>query len=203
MKRALIIFARNEVVGKVKTRLAATIGNEKAFLIYKRLLKHIFHITSALTFQKTVFYSDYIEQQDLWDNAIYGKALQQGADLGEKMKNAFAHVFAEGAKSAVIIGTDCPQLSSKILQKAFAALAHYDIVIGPANDGGYYLLAMKKLYAPLFSGITWSTHLVLAQTLERCKQLNLSFFQLPPLTDVDNEEDLHKVGIDTKMLLHD
>lgn len=203
MTQALIIFAKNEVVGTVKTRLAATIGNENALQIYKTLLKHSFHTTYALPFSKTVFYSDYVELQDLWHNASYNKKVQRGEDLGEKMKNAFAAVFGEGAQQAVIMGTDCPQLNADIIHDAFDALAQYDIVIGPAHDGGYYLLAMKTLYPELFSGIPWSTHLVLQQTLQICQQLNLSVYLLPKLTDIDTEEDLKKVSIETKMVLHD
>lgn len=195
MKQSLLIFAKNEVFGKVKTRLADTLGNERALDVYQKLLKHTCTITKALPVHKIVFYSDYIEQQDLWSSTQYQKRVQQGEDLGLRMRNAFANVLDEGADRAVIIGTDCPDLSSGIIMEAFDKLNIYDIVIGPAKDGGYYLLAMKGLNSDLFYNIDWSTDLVLKQTLDICKSKKLSVHLLPVLADIDREEDLNSFGI--------
>lgn len=192
MKQALLIFTKNLIHGEVKTRLAATAGNDTAYAVYGQLIKHTVTITSYLPVDKTVFYSKSIEPADVWDPKIYRKQIQSGDDLGEKMQNAFAVIFDEGYKKAVIIGTDCIELNSAIIMNSFVYLGNHDVVIGPAKDGGYYLLAMKKLHAELFKNINWSTNEVLSQTLEICKHLGLSTYLLPELSDIDDENDLNK-----------
>jgi len=189
MKRALIIFAKNEVLGKVKTRLAATTGNDKALSVYKTLVEHTHGITRVLPVRKKLYYSDFIEQKDLWENEVFEKNLQQGTDLGMRMYNAFDNVFDEGYEDAAIIGTDCMELSSGIIMKSFEYLIFFDVVIGPAKDGGYYLLAMKAAHKELFENIKWSTENVLQQTLEICEREGLSVQLLEELSDIDNEED--------------
>lgn len=192
MKQTVLIFAKNLIHGEVKTRLAATAGNDVAFSVYEQLIKHTVGITSSLPVDKTVFYSKSIEPEDVWDSKIYRKKVQSGNDLGERMRNAFAGVFVEGYEKAAIIGTDCMELNSAIIIDAFACLDKHEVVIGPAKDGGYYLLAMKKLYVELFENINWSTHEVFSQTLEICKRLDLSTHLLPELSDIDDEDDLNK-----------
>jgi len=189
MKRALIIFAKNEVLGKVKTRLAATTGNDKALSVYKTLVEHTHSITRVLPVKKKLYYSDFIEQKDTWENEVFEKNLQQGLDLGMRMYNAFEKVVDEGYEDASIIGTDCMELSSGIIMKSFEYLIFFDVVIGPAKDGGYYLLAMKSAHKELFENIIWSTENVLQQTLEICDQQGLSVQLLEELSDIDNEED--------------
>ena len=189
MKNALIIFTKNLVFGKVKTRLAATIGNHEAFEIYQQLTRHTYFITNKLSCSKTVFYSDKIEADDVWQND-YQKQLQLGNDLGERMLNAFKSIFQKGYTQAVIIGCDCAELSERIINNAFEGLNDYDMVIGPAADGGYYLLGMKKLHESLFKNIEWGTSDVLAETIKRCVENQLSYYLLQTLHDVDEESDL-------------
>ncbi len=122
MKSALIIFARNPVLGKVKSRLAATLGEEKALLIYKALLTHTHNISIKLSADKFIFYEDYINDDDLWENHIYKKFLQQGDDLGSRMKNAFSYLFEKKYEKIVIIGSDCYELSMDIIIEAFNLL---------------------------------------------------------------------------------
>jgi uncharacterized protein len=186
----LIIFVRNLVYGNVKTRLAATIGNDKALEVYKGLIAHTQFVTGHLPFDKIVYYSDYIGTFDAWNNG-YRKAKQQGRDLGERMKNAFEDVFRQGYAKAVIIGTDCPLLTQELIHDAFNKLNDFDIVIGPAVDGGYYLLGMKKLYPGLFTNIQWSTDTVFNDTIAACT--HHSYCLLPLLRDIDKEEDLEYV----------
>jgi len=193
MKQALLIFTKNLIYGKVKTRLAATVGSDKALSVYQQLIQHTVAITHYLPVEKFVFYSDYMEEQDVWNAEVYKKQLQRGSDLGERMCLAFAHAFNAGNERAVIIGTDCMEISSAIIMNAFVYLNQYDIAIGPAKDGGYYLLAMKQLHYQLFKSIGWSTDEVLAQTLAICERLNLSVFLLPELSDIDDEKDLIKL----------
>ncbi len=187
-KAALIIFQKNVVYGKVKTRLAATVGNDEAMWVYQQLLRHTYAATKGLAADKIVFYSDYKERAD-WDDA-YQKKIQQGNDLGERMKQAFEDIFQNGYQKVIIIGTDCPELTERIIIDAFERLERYTIVIGPAADGGYYLLGMKALYPQLFENIHWSTDKVLSETLQHCRNNHLSYCLLSRLHDVDEEKDL-------------
>jgi len=154
------------------------------------LLQHTASIVNNLPVDKIVFYSNSIEEQDIWNNEVFKKQLQSGDDLGERMQNAFNYAFEQGYKEIAIIGTDCQELTSEIIMNAFAALQNNDIVAGPAKDGGYYLLAMKQMRQKLFQNIEWSTDEVLEKTLAICTQLNLSVYLLPELSDIDNEYDL-------------
>lgn len=186
---ALIIFAKNPVYGKVKTRLAATIGEEAALNVYKHLLERCRLITEKLSADKFVFYSDHVPPDDIWD-AAYIRSKQEGHNLGERMQNAFQEVFDEGYKKVVIIGTDCPSLTEEIIEEAFNKLEQLDVVIGPAKDGGYYLLGMISIQPELFKRITWSTEEVLQQTLNACNHSTLTTYLLPELSDLDDENDL-------------
>ncbi|OIR01350.1 guanylyl transferase CofC like protein [mine drainage metagenome] len=193
MKQALIIFTKNLIYGQVKTRLAATVGNDMALTVYQRLLQHTAAITHHLPLNKIIFYSNSLVEKDIWNNDVYKKQLQSGIDLGERMQNAFLSAFKEGNSEVAIIGTDCLELTSAIILNAFENLKNNDVVIGPAQDGGYYLLGMKQTHPQLFQNISWSTDEVLKQTLSVCNNLNLSVYLLPQLSDIDNENDLNKV----------
>lgn len=185
----LLIFVKNLIEGHVKTRLADTLGNDAAMDIYKQLLKNTHDTILPFEKDKIVFYSDFIED-DIWENSLFQKEIQEGNDLGERMENAFICSFTAGYKKAVIIGTDCPGINKNILKNAFLKLNHSDIVLGPATDGGYYLLGMKEEHPILFQEIEWSTDKVLQQTIELCDRNHLSYFLLPELSDVDEEKDL-------------
>ena len=194
MKQVILIFAKNLIYGKVKTRLAATAGKDVAFSVYKELLQHTKEITKDIAAGKIVFYSNDIEAQGIWSDETFNKQIQKGNDLGERMQNAFAYAFANGYKEVVIIGTDCFELTPAIIMGAFAYLKTHDIVIGPAEDGGYYLLGMKKLYSEMFQNILWSTDSVLQQTIAICKRKSLSCHLLQVLSDIDDEKDLLKTN---------
>ena len=189
-RELLLLFVRNPELGKVKTRLAAAIGPEKALDIYIRLLRHTRQITQNLPVQKLVYYADWVAENDIWPKEQYEKRLQPPGDLGEKMEAAFAAAFAEGYTSVVIIGSDCLQLTPAILQQAYMELVRHDVVIGPALDGGYYLLGMKQLHRALFRNKRWSTEHVFPDTLQDIRTLQLSYALLPRLSDVDHVEDL-------------
>ncbi len=191
---ALLIFIKNSELGKVKTRLAATVGNEQALKIYEELLRYTRQTTLEIPAARHLFYSDFLEKNDDWNIDFFQKSVQQGSDLGERMSNAFDFIFNQKFQKAVIIGSDCPTLTSEILHQAFTALDHCDLVVGPATDGGYYLLGMKKLHRALFQNIVWSSENVLSKTLRKAQELNLSTYQLASLPDVDYEEDWIKYG---------
>lgn len=188
-KSLLIIFAKNPGLGKVKTRIAAALGNEKALAIYHILLTHTIEVTRDLNIDKTVVYSDYVDSEDKWENDIYSKDIQRGNNLGERMHNAFLAGFAKGYQHICIIGTDNLEITPGIIDRAFFDLKNHDLVVGPAKDGGYYLLGMKKMYSALFQNKKWSTSSVLKDTLQDTAALKLSVAQLPLLNDVDTKED--------------
>lgn len=186
----LIVFVKNPELGKVKTRLAASIGEQQALDIYRVLLQKTRQSIENLPLAKIIYYSDFIDDDDLWDNNLFDKALQQGGDLGERMYEAFKSGFNEGYRMVGIIGSDCPDISEGLLLDAFTKLKSNDLVIGPAKDGGYYFLGMNRLHKPLFFNKSWSTNRLLTETLEQTKQLKLSTSLLEPLSDIDEEKDL-------------
>lgn len=189
-KELLIIFYRNPELGKVKTRLAASVGDEKALAIYLRLSAHTREVSENLTMDKSLCYSDFADSEDNWPLAKYKKEIQTGRDLGERMKNAFASGFELGYQKIVIIGTDCFELTAEIIKQSFERLDHHDAVIGPALDGGYYLLGMKKLIPEIFRNKAWSTESVCTETMKDLERLNLVYSLSPPLRDVDEVKDL-------------
>ena len=190
MSKAIIIFVRNPEKGKVKTRLAATVGDDKALEIYLQLLEHTAAITKGLPdISRYVFYSDAIGYKDRWSDGAYYKMIQEKGDLGRKMYAAFEKVFSSGHTQVLIIGSDCPGLTTEGLISAFESLSRHDVVIGPANDGGYYLLGLKEIREDFFLNKEWSTNSVYKATLEDIRALRLSCCCLPELVDVDTEED--------------
>ncbi|HEX2532764.1 MAG TPA: TIGR04282 family arsenosugar biosynthesis glycosyltransferase, partial [Chitinophagaceae bacterium] len=189
MSPALLLFVRTPERGKVKTRLAAAIGADGALAVYEQLLAHTHAVTRNLAAAKYVFYSEAVAPEDRW-NEGYHKRLQATGDLGQRMHAAFREVFAQGHNRVCIIGSDCFELQVPIIEKAFALLETSDVVVGPARDGGYYLLGLKKEVKELFTGIDWSTEKVRAQTLARVQSLGLTYALLPELTDVDTVDDM-------------
>lgn len=192
--KAILVFQKNLIAGRTKTRLAATIGNEKALFVYKQLISITTNVLINLPFDKLIYYSEFIPL-DIEDKEIETAAktlvlVQHGNDLGARMLNSFSDQFKIGYSRLIIIGTDCPGLNSELLLNAFNALESHDIVIGPAADGGYYLLGMSKLYPELFEGVEWSTSKVYGQTVDIISKLGLSFSLMPVLRDLDNEDDL-------------
>ncbi|RYY70325.1 MAG: glycosyltransferase [Chitinophagaceae bacterium] len=188
-KKALIIFVRNPELGKVKTRLAATVGDEKALEIYKSLLTHTRAITAKVKADKFVFYFDTVKEDDSWSAAGFVKKLQADGDLGHKMKTAFGSLFQEGYAKVLIIGSDCFELNNSIIEAAFRALDAHQVVIGPATDGGYYLLGMKQFFPFIFEDRQWSTEHVFTETKQELDNHAISYALLQTLTDVDTEED--------------
>jgi len=189
-KNLLLIFYRNPTSGKVKTRLARTVGDDKALYIYQQLATHTRHITENIDVQRAVYYSDHIERDDIWDNLKFQKFAQSGESLGQRMANAFSAGFNSGHTSICIIGTDCFELTSSVIEDAFNKLQKADVVIGPAADGGYYLLGMNTFQPGLFENKSWSTSTVAEATIKDFLREGLRFEQLDTLRDVDEEKDL-------------
>jgi uncharacterized protein len=187
----LMVFIKNPVKGTVKTRLANTIGDDKALAVYQVLLEITLDTLKCCDARKAVFYSGY-RADDTWLKNGFLQFIQDGSSLGEKMENAFDAAFATGYRKVIIVGSDCPDLSSGLVDEAFAKLDTHDVVIGPAEDGGYYLLGMKQLHIDLFRNKTWSTARVLPQTQHDLELHGLSYHMLPELTDIDEEKDLKR-----------
>ncbi|PKD17575.1 glycosyltransferase [Salegentibacter salinarum] len=184
----LIIFTRNPEPGKVKTRLAKDVGDKTAFIIYNFLLQHTVSVTENLKVCKEIYYSETIAEDDIWNPYIYSKKSQQGKGLGERMKNAFKDGFRNGYKNIIIIGSDLYDLQQHDLENAFKILAEKEAVIGPATDGGYYLLGMNKLIPEVFEEKDWGTAFVLEETLKDLK--NRDFALLEARNDVDYYSDI-------------
>ena len=186
----IIVFVRSPELGKVKTRLARSIGDQSALNIYKILLKHTAAVLRDLSFDKVVYFSEKIDNNDFWENSLFEKKLQKGADLGERMHHAFDTAFNKGYKKVLIIGSDLFDLTSSLITSAFEALETYDISIGPSLDGGYYLLGMKKLQPEVFKNKKWGTDSVLENTLQDLKKQKIKL--LKALNDIDTLEDLQQ-----------
>lgn len=194
----ILIFQKNLVEGKVKTRLARSIGNDKALQVYRYLLNHTHQQVALLDTPALVFFEHRIEV-DFLHQRLFSGAVQRGEDLGERMKNAFLQAFGMGYQQVVIIGTDCLQLNSDIIKESLEALDSYDMVIGPAIDGGYYLMGLRKMYPTLFEDKTWSSSKVFPETMDEAKKLGLNPYVLEKLNDIDTYEDL---GEYEKTLFH-
>ena len=187
-RNALIVFAKNPVSGKVKTRLAESIGDQEALNLYKKLLSNTYLQTKNSVSDKYLFLSEK-KDASLYDSS-YIQFIQSGNDIGEKMKNAFDKIFKMNYCNIVLTGTDIPDLTTEIINLAFEALNENDFVIGPAFDGGYYLIGMKSFNEFVFENIEWSTDKVLLKTITDIKERSLNYFLLKELYDIDDIEDI-------------
>jgi uncharacterized protein len=185
----LIIFIKNARLGYVKTRLAATVGNEKALEIYQQLLAKTRAAALDSTAECSLWYSDTLVENDEWDSAFFNKKVQPAGDLGQRMSAAFRQEMEGGASKAVIIGSDCPDVNGAVIDQALQLLDHNDVVVGPTFDGGYYLLGMNRYLPDLFENVAWSTPEVLETTREKCITQGYSLALLPLLNDIDDEGD--------------
>ncbi len=196
MSDALLIFVRFPRPGKVKTRLARSLGKERAAEFYRlcaeNTLREIRWLSGKV--ERYIFCADEADEIEVrrWAGSGLHFAVQEGEGLGQRLENAFKSTLGSGAQKAVIVASDVPDLSAGILNEAMQALDESDIVIGPCYDGGYYLIGMKRLYNQLFQGISWSTEKVYRQTLDIIKEKGLSVYQLQTLIDIDSETDLRK-----------
>lgn len=195
----LIIFAKNPELGKVKTRLAADVGDAKALEIYRFLLQHTLIQTKNLAADKVIYFSENLPQESLFPKEFFSTAIQKGKDLGERMENAFQDAFRKEYKKVIIIGTDLPDITSEDIRAAFRFLDKNDYVFGPARDGGYYLLGMKCLNSALFQNINWSTATVFKESLAAIPE-NKSVKLLQTKNDIDTLKDIEPNSVLNKFL---
>jgi rSAM/selenodomain-associated transferase 1 len=195
LKNCLIIFTRYPEPGKTKTRLIPALGKEGAAMLQRQMTEQ--KLAQAKKLQTYIPVSleihfaggnEQLMQNWLGENITYKQ--QSEGDIGCRMVSAFHESFKTGTKQVVLIGTDCPELNAKLMSQAFEALIQDDLVLGPALDGGYYLIGLNRIIPELFTGISWSTTEVLSQTLTIAEKLELAVAFLPTLSDVDRPEDL-------------
>ena len=186
---ALIVFVKNPVIGKVKTRLAATIGDQRALEVYLQLLGHTMTEASNTDAHLVICYSDFVPESDTWSSLKAHRCVQVGGDLGACMHNALSEAL-NTYKRAILIGSDCSELTTEILNAAIKSLMDTDVFIGPALDGGYYLVGATQPVPGIFENVDWSTEHVLHQTLSRLLEAGLNFGLGITLRDVDDEGDL-------------
>jgi hypothetical protein len=194
-KECLLIFARYPEPGKVKTRLMPAVGADGAARIYREMAEHTLAQARAVAQMKGIalqlwFTGGNQEALQRWLGEDLTYCSQPEGDLGHRLTYAFQSSFGAGHRAVAAIGTDCPSLNSAILLQAFEALENFELVLGPATDGGYYLIGLRRPIPELFRGIAWSTDQVLPQTEAMAEQLALTRYRLPTLTDVDHPEDL-------------
>lgn len=199
----LIIFTRYPEPGKTKTRLIPVLGKAGAANLHRLMAQRT--IARALSLQKSRRLSVEIHhtggsQQQMEDwlgtDLIYQNQID--GDLGARMTAAFQNSFDSGVDKVAIIGTDCPDLKAEILAQAFDELSDRDLVLGPAKDGGYYLIGLRRSIPELFDGINWGTSEVFASTRAIAQNLGLNIAVLPILADIDRPEDL--LGLDINIL---
>lgn len=197
-KNLLIIFTRNPILGKVKTRLAKTVGDKTALDIYTFLLKKTKEITLDSPCDKVVYYSEKLIKNDIWNCNSFRKEVQSGEDLGAKMKNSFYDAFKNNYNKVVLIGSDIYDLESYHINEAFKKLDTNDVVMGPALDGGYYLIGLKKMHPKIFDNKRWGSSTVRKDTLKNLEKVDVHL--LPVLNDVDVIEDIEHHPAFTKFL---
>lgn len=187
-----MIFVKNPEKGKVKTRLAVSVGETMAYRVYVKLLRHTIETAEIVAADREIWYSSFIDNRDGFSEKKFRKKLQRGNSLGRRMEYAFNSGFENRYRKIVIIGSDCPGISSSIIKEAFNQLNSHQAVIGPSEDGGYYLLGMNKFYPSLFRNIEWSTEKVFESTVSKFEQESIRYAVLPELNDIDTIQDLGK-----------
>lgn len=194
MKKGLIIFAREPLPGMVKTRLAATIGDQAAAQLYETMLQDVLATSRQLKDIETFVYwaCEDSSLSRLADTYNCCARCQCSGDLGQRMQGAFEEMFSHGFDVCCIVGSDAPDLPTAYIRNAFQLLAeqHHDVVLGPCSDGGYYLLGMKQAYPHLFRNIHWSSADVLQESLAAAQNGGQATALLPEWQDIDTFEDL-------------
>ncbi len=198
MKNLLLIFTRNPELGKVKTRLAKDVGDQNALTIYEMLLNHTHQISEPANATKQVWYSENIQEEDIWSEGNFQKHLQVGKDLGARMQLAFQKGFQSGYQNIIIIGSDLYDIETRDIDLAFQKLEDHGTVVGPAEDGGYYLLGLTEMIPALFEDKPWGTDTVLQKTLQDLK--NIQYELLEEKNDVDYWSDVEDIPIFQEVL---
>lgn len=188
--RRVIVFAKQPLPGYAKSRLGRALGDEQAAGVYARLLYSYLHDLTELDLRDTGVELSLAEVEDIpYFIDAFPEFLvrsQVAGNLGDRLAGAFEQAFSEGARKVVLTGSDVPDLDHKVVEQALDALEESPVVLGPSNDGGYYLIGLQEPADSLFRGIDWSTDIVLEQTLQKVEQAGFSTVFLDVLDDIDN-----------------
>jgi rSAM/selenodomain-associated transferase 1 len=206
-RRAVLVFLKLPVAGRVKTRLAATLGDVRAVEVYRRLVERVFtNLAVADIDEVRVMYDPPDEEEKIrhWLAPIIENVAtaveffpQSSGDLGDRLAAGFSQAFEEGSDAVAAIGTDCVAISAETFSQCWAVLHdEFDALFGPTEDGGYYLVAMKKFHADLFRSIPWSADDTLARSLQQAEACGLRVATLDTFADVDTEEDWNRARDD-------
>ena len=194
-RQTILVFLRAPEKGRVKTRLARDIGEEKALALYREFVGFtLTAVKSSGMDSRICFYPENkIGLLTDWLGKDHYYMPQTGDDLGQRMENALSRVFDQGAEKAVLVGTDIPDIRASHFVTAFDLLSHRDVVLGPSLDGGYWLIGFRKegFYPGLFHQMSWGTDCVFKTTRDKCRSAGLSLGLLPALQDIDTLADLH------------
>ena len=189
----LMVFVRAPRPGQVKTRLAASLGSAQALAAYKQLVATVLAgIEGGGSVELHYTPDDAAAEMSPWLRPGWECRPQLAGDLGTRMHGAFVDAFSRGASRVVLIGSDCPEATLEDVQSAWANLDHHDLVLGPARDGGYWLIALRQPQPGLFQGMAWSTSSVLQETMLRAQKAGLRTLLLRQLADVDTAADWHE-----------
>jgi hypothetical protein len=186
-KNLLIVFVKNIILGKVKTRLAKTIGDVGAFNIYSELFAITERASQKVAVDRHIYFSDVIIPSK-WEKDQ--KFVQEGEDLGKRMQQAFEYGFENGYENIILIGSDLPNISEEIITSGFKQLENHEVVFGPAHDGGYYLIGLSAMNSSIFRNKPWSQSTLLDVTLQELSEQQASISLLKSLNDIDTFEDL-------------
>jgi rSAM/selenodomain-associated transferase 1 len=189
-KAAIIIFIKNPDLGRVKKRLAKTLGDEIALAVYEQMLAHTQQITKALSVDKFLYYDREAVTNDAWPDDLYQKRLQSGATMATRIDTAFNELFNAGYEHVIIIGSDCIDLDERIIRLAFRQLDHFDTVLGPTKDGGSYLLGTSHYMPDVYKVSGWGTPTLSAILLKTIQQNKKTCFLLSELSSITTVEDL-------------
>jgi uncharacterized protein len=188
--RRLVVFVRAPRLGQVKRRLAATLGDAAALAIYRDLVHSLITLLKPLhPVELRYTPDDALDEVRGWAQPGWSLSPQGAGDLGARMQAAFVDAFAAGKQRVLLIGSDCPTLRLSDLNEAWTGLKDNDVVLGPARDGGYWLIGLRQARPKLFQSVAWSTKSVLRETLDRAREAGLRVTQLRELADIDTEHD--------------
>lgn len=197
MKTCVVVFGREPLPGQVKSRLAAGIGAEAAARVYSATLEHTLDVAKNSGARVVLSMAD-VPSGPWARNLDVMVEIQRGSDLGDRMDDAFARRFDEGEGRVVMVGSDCPWFTAIHVAKASAKLGGVDAVLGPASDGGYWLVAQRPPGLAMFAGITWSNSKTLEETRKRISALGGTWSELEELVDIDTPDDLELVLADPR-----
>ena len=194
------LFAKFWQSGRVKTRLAKSIGDDRACRLYRAFLFHLLdEFRGDPECKKTIVFAPSDREQEFRSAAGHDWSLEPQIDgsLGDRLARFFQSHLNSNQK-LIVIGADCPLLSSEEVKVAFEKLDEFPVVVGPSHDGGYYLIGMRARFVDLFGGISWSTDQVLRQTIQKLDSCHVGFCQLPEREDIDDIEGLKRLQVELR-----